>query len=970
MEEMKETYRNLSSQLELQTLREGGEDSEPQVDFREISLSIASIDLSNLSTYYESRLFHKVYEFCSTQLRRHRWVWSFNRAPLLQHGYLALIKGCGERAKRKESGSQEYGFMETQAALRLAGEYKAVLEFEYPDEEIGEETEHLTSKEPPLSSVSWLNDHTQLLQVPSLFPHITAHLRADPNDSQTLQAVVSLHWLSTKTGPILNTPLMKPFDSQKYIYPKGNYIYLKPDLIPEVDYRLLPLSEFVHMATAYGCPYAILRPACEVNWPLISLFLPDGSRKKVQISSQTTIDNVYKLLEKLHKGRALRLWVCSRLNITSESFRTLANAETLVYFPGKIAESTHTIAHYNLSNQENAFFIEFTQHGKYYFTDVLGEYRCSNCLETLSYSLILLKCQRCSQYFYCSSKCYEAGYVKHAGICCDRRCWTRLVRGRRQEREVMCGRLRNYGAVCYANAVLQGLASMSVVRKSMKKVRKNMWKEKYSDLVELFAELMGQLRSPSRSLHSAKPLVTSLSSTYDQFQPRQLHDSHEFLTCLLSSLHDLLTTSPAGSSSSFHSYAEFIQSQDSPIARGLYGILRSHITCPFGHVKDTYQEFSTLALPLTEYVATDTVKVLFFPLNKRPVLLEIMSHKQITVADLNEHLQDIEGKEVLIGHMRGKELAVLGPDTELKNYIAAKVEFLAYPRPEGCLHQYCEISFPADVPVKPRIVFIKPNMTLVDLHKAVFSLLKPYYPEKQKFSAPQSEKSIGYTLFYPHGQGKSDCEVCGLRVRETEACVLPYTEAEASGLVKVRPVARLQVRWHMGQRKVAVEKMDERECVVGRKLVHSVSLSSCINSMLAEEKLDSDNLWFCESCKQSVQANIRQFLAHAPKSLILHIKRFNVSMMTCRKLNDMVKFTTKFSLPLHSDSTDSSHKAYRLSSLIVHDGASLETGHFYAVCRVGRYWVKLDDSRMRVMAKKELLQLQAYLLFYEATEDY
>jgi ubiquitin C-terminal hydrolase len=54
-----------------------------------------------------------------------------------------------------------------------------------------------------------------------------------------------------------------------------------------------------------------------------------------------------------------------------------------------------------------------------------------------------------------------------------------------------------------------------------------------------------------------------------------------------------------------------------------------------------------------------------------------------------------------------------------------------------------------------------------------------------------------------------------------------------------------------------------------------VSLSKCIGLFTATEQLGEDDLWYCNKCKEHVQATKKFDLWKMPSILVIHLKRFS-----------------------------------------------------------------------------------------------
>ena len=54
---------------------------------------------------------------------------------------------------------------------------------------------------------------------------------------------------------------------------------------------------------------------------------------------------------------------------------------------------------------------------------------------------------------------------------------------------------------------------------------------------------------------------------------------------------------------------------------------------------------------------------------------------------------------------------------------------------------------------------------------------------------------------------------------------------------------------------------------------------------------------------------------------------------------------------------------FDLSAVIVHKG-KIDAGHYICYCREGNDWFMFDDSKVVLVSESEVLEANAYLLFY------
>jgi len=977
----------------------------------------SGISASNFDLYLTSRRYKTVYDFCVLTLRK-----SFScpeRPKLLLAALQSLLNGCCsakafqdlERVKQGGALDQELAFKQPPLALRIAQEYLALLNFEYPDygvqqidtflkpEEIQKvrQAEKWERGQEEERQTQWGRNDELWLQEDSVRRVVEAalSLQGEGVEKAGLDVsevglclegeevlVVSEEWLQKPQDYIKNETLIKRFKPEKYIYTHDRRLCLKSGLLPYLHYRLLRVSKFLPLAKLHGCPYAILRSPAEINLPVISIYWPDDSRRKLQVSSFDTIADITRSIKPfLLKGTECRVWVFSHFSLSPAYLSKLGQAQSLAYFPGTVARDTDTVGSLRLGFNGNSLYIEYQKNFKYYYlTETSQDPRCAHCLQSPNTNSFPFT--HCSRAKYCSFACAQADRLLHAPFCERRSCWRGLFQSSQaRETAARCSGLNNYGAVCYANAVLQGLASFTAVKQLARRViRQRTWEREGSaeglQLVRLFSQLIVRLRSASPASTTAKALISTLEGSYPQFRPRELHDSHEFLTCLLAALHETLKKAgpqplnlPEELKSWQKHWIQFTAEQESDIGKALYGMLQTTVICSCGNRESTYQEFSTLELPLSDYIPTEKVEIRYFPTDSQPILVQIATQREIRVSDLAASISDTgQAESVALAYQRGTDLVILSPETVLVNYIAAKVPLLAYARPKDSTAQLYEVRFTVnDKEVAlPRVGFVQERMTLADVHKAVFRSLQVYYSKREDFTSPKRDNS--YDLYYQHSDPKVLCQLCGSNTEK--GCPLPYTGAEAKGFLwQFGPVVKLDVRWNPQQHRVDLNRVDEEKQVHVRKVMNCVSLSTCLDTMLAEEKLDAKNCWKCPACAKQVEACLHLSIVHAPNALILHIKRFNASGITLRKLVDKVDFPIDLVLNLKPDQAEmSTKKTYSLCSVIIHQGASLESGHFCAVSRVGSRWMLLDDSKVTEVSEEDVLQMEAYLLFYECVE--
>jgi ubiquitin C-terminal hydrolase len=168
------------------------------------------------------------------------------------------------------------------------------------------------------------------------------------------------------------------------------------------------------------------------------------------------------------------------------------------------------------------------------------------------------------------------------------------------------------------------------------------------------------------------------------------------------------------------------------------------------------------------------------------------------------------------------------------------------------------------------------------------------------------------------------------------------------------------------------------------------------------EPLDSS--YKCEQCGKVGRATKQSRLASIPPILTLHLKRFrygdcaggpSVTATSRRsrsevsqllghneystgksgssKIEGHIKFAMCFDLkPYLTDELKAQHDNMfcRLFAVIVHAGKNSHSGHYIAFCRnvSKNEWWKMDDSRVSAVTEEEVMQAEAYMLFYRVVK--
>lgn len=146
----------------------------------------------------------------------------------------------------------------------------------------------------------------------------------------------------------------------------------------------------------------------------------------------------------------------------------------------------------------------------------------------------------------------------------------------------------------------------------------------------------------------------------------------------------------------------------------------------------------------------------------------------------------------------------------------------------------------------------------------------------------------------------------------------------------------------------------------------SNTVDEALQGFFAREKLE-DMDYTCSGCKKKVTATKQFSMERPPVVLCIQLKRFS---MQGNKLNKQVSIKPKLDLTPYVRRTGGNHGAqpltYRLVSMVTHLGSSQHCGHYTAIglTESGAYY-QFDDSSVHPIALQNVLQTNAYIIFYE-----
>ncbi|KAK8473020.1 hypothetical protein PHAVU_001G043700 [Phaseolus vulgaris] len=145
----------------------------------------------------------------------------------------------------------------------------------------------------------------------------------------------------------------------------------------------------------------------------------------------------------------------------------------------------------------------------------------------------------------------------------------------------------------------------------------------------------------------------------------------------------------------------------------------------------------------------------------------------------------------------------------------------------------------------------------------------------------------------------------------------------------------------------------------------AASLEECLDQFTAKERLDGENMYKCEGCKDYVKAWKRLTVKCAPNILTIALKRFQSGRFG--KLNKRIAFPEALNLsPYMSEAGDGSD-VYKLYGVVVHIDMLNASFFGHYICYIKDFlgnWYRIDDWKVTTVELEEVLSQGAYMLLY------
>lgn len=140
------------------------------------------------------------------------------------------------------------------------------------------------------------------------------------------------------------------------------------------------------------------------------------------------------------------------------------------------------------------------------------------------------------------------------------------------------------------------------------------------------------------------------------------------------------------------------------------------------------------------------------------------------------------------------------------------------------------------------------------------------------------------------------------------------------------------------------------------------SLRTCLDRFTAGEKLSH---YTCSACKQTGTVTKRLMVEKLPPVLQIQLKRFKHTVDgAAQKLESPIEFPFQLDVTPYTTNPGGRPLLYELYGVICHQG-SLDTGHYTCMMKHSSgAWYHFNDDMVTKVSPKNVVSLNAYLLFY------
>ncbi|EGT40673.1 hypothetical protein CAEBREN_19736 [Caenorhabditis brenneri] len=154
--------------------------------------------------------------------------------------------------------------------------------------------------------------------------------------------------------------------------------------------------------------------------------------------------------------------------------------------------------------------------------------------------------------------------------------------------------------------------------------------------------------------------------------------------------------------------------------------------------------------------------------------------------------------------------------------------------------------------------------------------------------------------------------------------------------------------------------------LVHQSVKHKTDLDSCLDMFFQTSELREDNQYSCSNCERLVDATKTTKAQRLPEYIIIQLKRFRHTVYGSSKIGKTIEFPIRLQ-DFGRWTTTGEPEIYELIGFVVHEGRSVECGHYVTFSKheVERIWYKYDDVNVRRLDESLVARNEPYILMYK-----
>ena len=534
---------------------------------------------------------------------------------------------------------------------------------------------------------------------------------------------------------------------------------------------------------------------------------------------------------------------------------------------------------------------------------------------------------------------------------------------------------------------------------------------KYSELITTMLHQPND--EPVNPISFARCIYQRISA----FRPGEQNDAHEFISIFLDNLHEDLNrisnkpytelTEQKANETDEEASARFWkchkQREDSIIVDLFYGQYKSTITCPdCGNKNTTYDPFSSIGLSVPDKVGLLQMKYIEMgdDVGGQPSIHEYTTSvfANTVVKALKDHVRNEVGKydveiEAVVLNKKKMVCDVVSDDVKVYAYVKNGFEIYMYNKSHiksgsnNVVFVYpmqfnkAQWSFGNK---KKKTFIAYPLMLSVDtssphlISNLMFTLSKIYDNTTQIRSLYLfANKHYDFTthkdkpIEIPNNNNNTtNSKYCLLNDNNQTELLSKLNNSYHHPVVifaEILIINNSNKYPHVDQRYIP----NKRTTDFFKLNPSSLTIQNLFDFFQCEEKLETNNTWYCNKCKKHQEAYKKLDIYKPSKYLIIQFKRFQIksnnmfmSFFTNKKISTYINYDiTNLDLRKYVIGPERSSAVYDLYGVVEHMG-SLRFGHYTALCKTAQgNWLRFNDETCSSV--DNCVVKDAYLLFYK-----